>query len=267
VRGALCDFDSLRPSLRGTPSDHERLRAAMTRYPRALLAAAGAAAGGVAVVLSLLDPAIWLRGEAADWWSASVLWFAARNFANWWFVVRGMGLELALGSAFSRLGDELASVDLLDRSAVAPFGRRALRNVLLWMLLTAFLSLNYVGQGWAGAALPLALACLGGFALTAFALPLLGARRRIQAAKRAELERVRAAIRAARERLLAEPAEASPAGGRMADLVAWEARVEAVREWPLDASIVARLALYLAIGLGSWIGAALVERLLDTALA
>lgn len=39
-----------------------------------------------------------------------------------------------------------------------------------------------------------------------------------------------------------------------------------MREWPFDAPTLARFLLYVAIPLGSWIGGALVERLLGAAL-
>jgi hypothetical protein len=138
--------------------------------------------------------------------------------------------------------------------------------VLLWMLLAAFLSLSYLGEGWASDLMVLALFVLGGFSLAAFVLPLVGAHGRIRELKQAELTRVRAALREAREHVLARSAEEQPAGGRLADLVSYEARIAAVAEWPIDASTLLRLGLYLAIGLGSWIGAAMVERVLDTAL-
>jgi len=47
---------------------------------------------------------------------------------------------------------------------------------------------------------------------------------------------------------------------------AFEARIEAAREWPFDASTFMRFALYLMIPLGSWLGGAFVERLVDAAL-
>ena len=50
---------------------------------------------------------------------------------------------------------------------------------------------------------------------------------------------------------------------RVDELLAWEARIDAVREWPLDTTAVARFALYLLIPLGSWSAAALVERWID----
>lgn len=159
--------------------------------------------------------------------------------------------------------DDLAPA-LLDRAQLAPFGRRGLRSVLLWMLLLSLFAPLYV-LGAAEPLLVVALVFLVSFAATAFLLPVRGAHRRIAAAKEHELTRVRAALHEARSRVLAAPSDAVQ-GGRLADLVAWEQRVAAAREWPFGAPTVWRFALYTGIGLASWIGAALVERALDTAL-
>ena len=48
----------------------------------------------------------------------------------------------------------------------------------------------------------------------------------------------------------------------LADLVAYRGLVDAAREWPFDASTVRRFGLYMLIPLGSWLGGALVERLM-----
>jgi hypothetical protein len=53
---------------------------------------------------------------------------------------------------------------------------------------------------------------------------------------------------------------------RLPGLLAWESRVESVPEWPIDAAALRRIALYLLIPLGSWVGGALVERLVDALL-
>jgi hypothetical protein len=52
----------------------------------------------------------------------------------------------------------------------------------------------------------------------------------------------------------------------MAALLAYEARIEAVREWPIDTATLRRFGLFLLIPMASWIGGALVERLVDAAL-
>jgi hypothetical protein len=266
VRVTLRDFDALRPALGGAASDLEELRREILTYRRVPLAIAGVGFGVFSAVATVITPELWAGGRFPGWTHPAVVWLAVRNFTNWWFVGRAMLLELMLGHRFSRLGDHLASLDLLDRTQLAPFGQRALRNVSFWMLLAAFLSLSYVGKGWATRLMPLALVVLAAFAVAAFLLPLLGARRRLRQRKDAELTRVRAALRDARERVLAPDAAERLAGGRLADLIAYEGRVAAVPEWPLDATTIARLAFYLILGLGSWVGAALVEWLVDAVL-
>jgi hypothetical protein len=263
VRGARRDLEALLPHLETSGEDRASLDRQIFRYQRAPLFAAGLFFGVFSALLTVTDESLWMNGRPG-WTHPALLWLAARNFLNWWFVGRAMVLELMLGRAFSRLGDRLARFDVLDRNPLAPFGSRALRNVLLWMLLAAFLSLSYLGEGWASDMMWVALAGLGAFALTAFLLPLMGAHRRLRTLKQEELARVRVAIADARDETLGPGPH--PGGGRLADLLGYESRVQTVAEWPIDAGTLLRLALYMAIGLGSWLGAAVVERALDTVL-
>jgi hypothetical protein len=53
---------------------------------------------------------------------------------------------------------------------------------------------------------------------------------------------------------------------RLPGLLAYEARVERVREWPFDLPVLLRFGLYVLILLGSWVAGALVERALGLAL-
>jgi hypothetical protein len=86
-------------------------------------------------------------------------------------------------------------------------------------------------------------------------LPVRGVHLRIRSAKDAELDWCRERLREARAGLASD--------ARLADLLAYRAFVEEVREWPFDASTLVRFALYLLIPLGSWAGGALVERVID----
>jgi hypothetical protein len=49
----------------------------------------------------------------------------------------------------------------------------------------------------------------------------------------------------------------------LADLVALQGTLERVREWPVNAPAVARAALVAALALGSWLGGALVEHVVN----
>jgi hypothetical protein len=112
-------------------------------------------------------------------------------------------------------------------------------------------------------ALPIAATLSVG--VVALVLPARGVHQRIRALKGRELSWVRAAIEQERDRLRAEVATAAGAS-RLPSLLAYEQRIDSVREWPFDTPTLTRFALFLLVPLGSWLGGALVERLLDVAL-
>jgi hypothetical protein len=70
-------------------------------------------------------------------------------------------------------------------------------------------------------------------------------------------------MRIGRQGLLESAAGGATPPGHVADIVAYEARVASVPSWPFDLSTLVRFALYVALGLGSWLGAAVVERFVD----
>ena len=61
-------------------------------------------------------------------------------------------------------------------------------------------------------------------------------------------------------------ADAPPVDARLGNLVQYQALVKSVREWPFDLSIVSRSMLFIVLGAGSWLGGAVVERLLNQLL-
>ncbi len=97
-------------------------------------------------------------------------------------------------------------------------------------------------------------------AIVLFSLPLLGIRARVRDAKRHELEVLDHAILSADRAL--EP-------DRLAHLNALlerRDRIVSAREWPIDMTTYRRVALYVVIPPLAWVGAALVEIVLASAL-
>ena len=164
---------------------------------------------------------------------------------------------------FRRLARDRARVRLLDTGAFAPFTRNGLRLALWWLLMWGaqtpwvfFLSLNLiVGEQFLAQVTVLYVI---GLSVTAVAvvLPTFGVHRRLAGEKAAELGRVRASIEAARVRAFEDSETGTAAAGRLPGLLAYERRIEAVSSWPIDASNLRRLGLYLLIPLASWVGAA-----------
>jgi hypothetical protein len=90
---------------------------------------------------------------------------------------------------------------------------------------------------------------------------------RLRAAKRGELERVRAKITLAREAVLGDTdVAAAEQAALLPGLLAYEERIEAVREWPYDTPTLVRFALLALVAVGSWLGGAVVELALGAML-
>ena len=101
----------------------------------------------------------------------------------------------------------------------------------------------------------------------ALVAPTRGVHKSIVAAKTVELTRVAEAIRGERDSTLAPRAVDAPIeDARLGNLIQYQHFVKSIREWPFDLSIIARSVLLIVLGAGSWLGGALVERLLEVAL-
>ena len=103
-------------------------------------------------------------------------------------------------------------------------------------------------------------------AFAAFFVPLRPLHRLIDAVKRAELAGVRAAIRQQSAARIGADEAWVPPNSRVSDLIVYEARIERVSSWAFDTPTAIRFGLYLSVGIGSWLGAALVERFLSSVL-
>jgi hypothetical protein len=208
-----------------------------------------------------------LSGE----WSIREPCIVAVVLAFWVTVGRGTVYLIESARLYSQIGERHVAVDLLDLAPLSPLTRHGLRVVLLLTIATAA-SVFVVIPGTQPALVPrietLLTGCLWSAILGAavFLLPVRGLRRHIRARKAEELSRLRERIRRNRELAEGSGAESAEAGAKLPGLLAYKHEIESVREWPFDAPTLTRFFLYVAIPLGSWIGGALVERLLGAAL-
>jgi hypothetical protein len=267
VRGARRRVAALRGLF--APAD-ERARAladGVGVYPPAQLRAAGL----LGVALGLLTPFLAEGSEFAyrpGAWSYEVAWH--RLLAPWigWWSGRFLFAVLAESQRLSLLAARLPDIDLFDLRPLVCFARQGLSNALLNVGFVSILALYLFESGFG-----VMFALLGvmnlGVSAAGLLLPVRGAHLRIRAAKVAELDWCRERLRDARQGLAA-PGAARPRGeapdARLADLLAYRAFLDEVREWPFDASTLTRFGLYLLIPLGSWAGGALVERVIDALL-
>ena len=265
-RGVLRDLRDLRPSLSLSEAEFEQLVAQTTGPDPRRLRTAGLGFALVVLAAPLFDPVLTASYGPPSLTDPGYLWLLVRHAAVGWLFGHAVLTELDAARVYYRIGRESVEIDLLDLRPLAPFARKGQRSLLIFILWSSIFSLFWLGPG---AASMNAHTLVGVLALAGvvFLAPVLGVHGRIRAAKGAELDRVHEAIRRERDATVAPREPGPPADARLANLIAYRDLVERVREWPFGAPTLLRVGLLIALGLGSWLGGALVERLLDTVLA
>ena len=199
-----------------------------------------------------------------DWqsWSYDVFWHRATTVLFVWWLGCLCYVTVVESLRLSRLSESMESPDLLELQPYRPLVRQGLTNALLVIGVVSVLSLLAIeSRYWT---------VLVGFwisfivlAWTGMMLPLRGMRKKIRAAKEKELDWCTQKLKVAR-------GELKSGGSRhqsVAEIMAYRAAIEDVRNWPFDNPTLARFFLYLLIPLASWLGGAFVERGLDLFLA
>ncbi|MFQ5512971.1 MAG: hypothetical protein ACE5FG_00925 [Myxococcota bacterium] len=264
LRGTLADLRDLRPALACSEVELERLARGIAATPTS--ARVGALVLGVALGVAVpFDDAGWTGGQRPPLGDPQLSWAIFRNGLLFWLFLQAGFVDVLIARRLAEIGERWARVDLFDLAPHRPFARRGLRSVLLWMGAVLLVSLMLLAP-WSGRITIAGLALIVGFAFSALLLPVRGVHRRILAHKQEELRRVRERIREARAALLFGRETSTAGEGRMADLISYEARVSAAATWPFDVPTLLRFTLYVTVGIGSWLGGAIVERLLSLAL-
>ncbi len=263
VRGAARDLRALRPALVCSDAEFAEQSRTIACFRGGLLLATGV--GGAAMGLAAPLTRSYWGGQPPALSSPLLLWHAVQTGLFTWLIVRTLLVEILVAVRFSRIGEKWARVDLLDPSPLAPLAGRGLRSVLLLMFFVMLFSLLFLTPYTRGLNL-FGVSLFTAAAAAALVVPALGVHRRMREVKARELARVRAAIRRESELRLGPQGERPESGARLSDLIAYEGRIASVNTWPFDASTLLRFALYTSLGVGSWLGGALVERVLGAAL-
>lgn len=260
-RGIVRDLDALRSHLHCTDAEFTRIRAEISGRGGPLAQALSLSGVPLGIAIAYLDPSATMSAEAtlSD---PRFAWALVRLPILVGLVTHLIDADVRATRCYAALSRETMTVDLLDVRSLAPVAQRGQRSVLTWALFLSVFSLFWLGDTAARSNVFMLVIVLG-LATSAYFVPLFAIRKNIRATKHAELDRLRAEIRNEREVTGAPAAPGADQSPRLANLVTYYQLVENTREWPIDAANLVRLALYLFLGLGSWLGGALMERVLD----
>jgi hypothetical protein len=219
---------------------------------------------GLIVTLSLQDPRVTPSSFlTSSFWRSEWLWAWLFVPLLFWIVGRGIYFQSQGVRQMSAAAREEIPIDLLDLRPAQVMGRMALRSSLIWILGLTLASLLFIEPGFLGTVSVLFMGGILAVGVATFLIPMRGIRDRLRAARRDELERLDAEIRVFRDR---ERTGQKSEPGRLADRLAYRQHIESLSEWPVDTATLTRFGLYLLIPLGSWLGGALMERLLGRLL-
>lgn len=200
-----------------------------------------------------------LPGAGDLWGLATALFF--------WLIFFQMLLVFGRNALlFHRLGAEHVRIDLLDFRSVDPFGRVAARNLLIFIGGVALAPLQLFSRPDYAAQIAVGTLIVMPCGLALVLLPMWSVHRRLASEKAMELSRIQEALAGNRRALLRSPIARDAEGLSVTSLVLYREMISGLREWPVDAAAVARIAGYVVIPLLAWVGAALVERWVDVVL-
>lgn len=181
--------------------------------------------------------------------------------AVWLVMTAAVATLMDIALQFNRLARSV-DVDILNASAMTPFGRVAVISTLAMIGAQAAFPIMWIDDQISSA-----VAMVPGLIATAvpmvamFALPAWPIHRRIARAKRDELQRISGWISTVRGSSTA-PMELAELE-RLAPLLSYRTEIQHVPEWPFNAGLLTRLGFYLIIPPLTWVGAALVEFFLE----
>jgi hypothetical protein len=264
LRGAWRTADEVRPLLRLDDVDVRDQADAIGTQP----VSAFRIAGWTGVVVALMIPLLvdLPRGEFSYSLNQPLetIWHrVATPIVGWWAGRLGY-LILLESRRLSNLAKGLRNIDLFDLDPLLPFARQGLTHALFLIgFVSIFAVMSFFEVGFGPAIGLITLVILPG-AVFGMLLPVRGVHHVIRDEKQRRLAICRQRIRC----LQADAGTDldSDVTRELTEVLTLRSHLEAVREWPFDVSVAARLAVYLVIPLISWAGAAVVERAVNAFL-
>ena len=261
-------LDELTPHLSFATAEIEKLRAGISEKSLSWLA-----------TNTGLGTALWLAQSRLMSGSIEVMWAEISQSVGhfmvvtipllvWLTITCAIGCLIDNARLFRHLSGHVA-VNMLDTKTLNPFGRMAVSSTLMVIGIQASLSIMWLDDTinpWT---------TIPGVVITTVALlflfiaPIWPVHRALKATKLQELGRLQARINAQRNNSRVDENN-DPEADNLAVLVPllnYRREIVTTSEWPFDLGIMTRFGLYLVIVPLTWIGAALIENIVDVFVA
>ena len=253
IQRSLTALEQLRPLLAAEPS--------LADHYAQLLRNHSARSQLIAVGVGLIAGTIhnWLiLGETGMSWSPDTLLNLFITTAIWIIMTATISSLVENAVRFRHLTSHV-QFDILNTRQLTPFGAVAVSSTLALIGAQAAFPLLIFGSETSWISFAPGLLATGAPMVFIFLLPVLPMHQRIMVAKQEALARVTAVLSPLLE-------EEHPDYRTLEPLLTYRREVIDAPEWPFDTSVLGRLAIYLIIPPLTWIGAALIEILVDSAI-
>jgi hypothetical protein len=258
---SVAAIDDLEPFMGLTKHEQALLRDSISRKPNRsmlIMLLAGAAAGLIHeyFILSAQGDVLAILNELSILDGVVIL----ATFLTWCLLTTIMVVLTDNALIFARLGKSQIKVDLLNPKSLTPLARVSVISTLSiigavaifpLMFLEDEVSLLAMGPGMTGLLVPM---------LWLFFLPVWPVHKRIKAARHNELHAIQRQLEQMRQGNEID----SQMMSKLQPLLIYRNEIQQVPEWPFDSVAIARLMLYLIIPPLTWVGAALIEILVDS---
>lgn len=216
---------------------------------------------GLTLQLGLFFGIPWFNGDNVDanFWNPSLIITHTFVIALGWSLYRLFASVIQYANQFSRVAKTMPKIELFNHPLSQVFVQQGVRSALLIVGILSICGNLIIAPGTRLDAAILIGIISGLCAATALINPVIGIHKRIVKEKQAQLSQLQEQILPLSNNLKDDDRHWL----KLSTLLALEARIQSVREWPFDASSLSRVAFYITLGLSSWIGAALVEKFLD----
>jgi hypothetical protein len=264
VRRSLQAFDALQPLLEANPAQIGQWRRSLYHgsTTSAVLATIGGLSGGVAHVAILALTPEGSFGNPLE--SSSSAMAAVATVLIWLTMTTVISSVVTNARLFYQLGKDHLSINLLNTSELVPLawvsvistlaliGAQAMFGLLM---LDPSTGLETLLPGFIAITIPM---------LPLGLLPIWSIHKRLQQAKAKELHAINMELARVSENTI--PLQAQEKLAELNQLLAYRREIASVHAWPFDLGAASKLGLYLIIPPLTWVGAALIENLVENLL-